>query len=313
MATTSNKHFDALAGNFTSAYKDRITQNYIIEFDAKQSSPLDVFVAGQLASPDPVPLRGEFFPGTLLLAKRFSVTPLDGTRLVWMCAVVYETPEPGEDQDQQNTNPLLRPPILNVEYIETERVITKARNVVDLPHGNGFGGSRAASTEGPIVNAAGKRPDEPVVDTDRNAVLTIQRNYSTLSQIVALNQKSTAATSPGFKGTTNSDTPDGFGARTLKYLLTDSQGLQTENDIVFWTGITRIEVKDTTDLILDNVGYEYWDDTRNESDWVRAKDGDGELVADPINLKLDGDKGGDTSTTITWRHLTDKAYASLLS
>lgn len=189
----------------------------------------------------------------------------------------------------------------NVEYIDREYVIDKARNVEALSHGDGKGGARAANTLGPIVNAAGKRPDEPLVDTERLPVLVVMANYANLSDIVTQNTT--------YLKTTNSDTVQGFAPRTLRYLLTESLGRKVENGSVYWPGVTKILVEQTTDLQIDNVGYEYWDAT--ESDWVRAVDKDGAAMGEPINLKLDGDKGGDNTTTITYRHLDAVAYASL--
>ena len=301
MATTSNKDYDSLAGTFTSTYQDTVTQRYKVKFDSAQTSPNAVLAAAQTASPDPVPLRGERPAATHLFAKQFHVAPDDESRLLWYITVTYSAPEPGEGEDQQNANPLLRPAILNVEYMETEYVVTKAKNTVELPHGDGKGNSRAADTEGPIVNAAGKRPDEPIVDTERNAVLVVSKNYAALSDIIDLNKT--------YAKSTNSDEPEGFDKRTLKYMLTESLGKQSDGGADYWPGVTRIEVKDTTDIELDNGGLMYWEGGKLKT----AVDSDGDSVSEPISLKIDGSKGGDNTTTITWRHLAEKAYAPLLS
>src|SRR5690606_8689113 len=129
----------------------------------------------------------------------------------------------------------------------------------------------------------------------------VRKNFASLADIVNRNRD--------FEDTTNSGTVQGYATRRLEYLLTESEGQRFENGIEFWPGVTSILARKTTDIQLDNVGYDYWD--TGKEDWVRVQDADGNDVADPINLKLDGDKGGDTSTTISYRYLEPKSYGSL--
>ena len=306
MATVCNLDYEGLSAKFDYRYKDTINERYTIQFDTAQTSPIAVMDTATVTSPDPIPLRGQNYPGYIMYrAKTFSIVPAANSRKLWHITVGYGALEEGEDDKQMGDNPLLRPPILNVEYMETEYVVDIARNVEELAHGDGKGGERAPFTEGPITNAAGVIPDEPIVDTERNAVLSITRNFATLGEIVDLNAD--------YKKTTNSDRAGMFEPRTLKYMLTESLGMQTENMYTFWPGTTRIEVKKTTDLVFRNVGYQYR--TSVDGSWIlkRAKTNDGDDVAEPINLKLNGDKGGDNETTITWRHLEEKPYAALIT
>jgi hypothetical protein len=293
---------------FNHDYKDEISRRYQIILDALPTSEIDVLVAGQTHGPHPLPVRRQLLStgGILLMCASIAVSPADEREDVWYADVQFSPLPEGEDEEQQNENPLARPPIFNIEYIEGEYVIDKAKNVEALSHGNGAGANRAADTLGPIVNGAGKRPDEPIVDVDRNAVLIVQRNYSSLGVIADLNE--------AFQRTTNSDTvtlgSSTIAVRRLKYLLTDSQGQQIENGVKYYPGVTRVELKKTTDLILDNVGYDVWDTTAAKV--IRHKV-DGEFPAEPINLNLDGTSGGTNTTTITYRHLTETAYASLFA
>lgn len=291
---------------FTADYKDEISRRYKIILDAVPTSEIDVLFAGQTFGPHPLPPRRELIVtgGVLLRCNSISLAPADEREDVWFADVSYGPLPDGEDAGQQIENPLERPPVFNIEYIEGEYVIEKAKNVEALSHGDGNGANRAADTLGPIVNAAGRRPDEPIVDVDRNAVLIVMRNFVSLGVIADLNED--------FQRTTNSDTitlgANSIAARRLKYLLTDSQGKQIENDVEFWPGVTRVELKKTTDLILDNVSYDYWDGSA-----IAPYKVNGERPGEPINLKLDGTDGGDNTTTITYRHLEPVAYASLFS
>ncbi len=320
MATTSNKDFASLTGTFLSTFQDSVTVSYFVEFDSPQSDPYAVFVAAQLASPDPVPLRGEFYPGLPIIARRFSVAVESETRTAWRVAVTYEPQVAGDVEQTPPANPMSWETKYDVEYIEQEYVITSAKNVEVLAHANA-GKERAANTPGPIVNAAGKSPISPLVDTERNPILVITKNYSSLSQIVNLNDT--------YMRTTNSDTPQGFSIRTMKYLLTDSLGKNSYEGTEYWEGRTRIEIKKTTDLILDNEGYVFWDPAAKDPKgaegntdgwWVPGTVWDKEekkhvQSADPVALKLDGSQAGanDQETTITWRHLDAVSYASLVS
>lgn len=281
-----------------------VVWHYLFHADSVIYDPISAVEIAQSTGPDPVPGYGAQLNGRFLFAKRFPAEMTDKHRLYWTIQANFSPPEKGEDEDQQQQpNPLLRPPVHDIQYIEQEYVVEQAKNVQELT--GGF--TRAANTLGPIVNAAFRRPDEPIVDTERNAILVIERNYATLGDIINLNET--------YQRTCNSDAVTIGGqeisARRLKYLVTRSGGKQVENDIVFYPGITEIELRKTTDLTIDNVGYEYWDD--DASKYVRAKDGDGEFAADPVNLTLGGELILTETTTITYRYLEEVAYASFFA
>lgn len=300
--------FIKVSGSATNDYQDSVSLVYQVTYDSVPTNFYNALVRAQQATGSPVPLRRSVYAGGFTSPPPYCTNlqgemQSDDHRAVWQWTATFTVPPPGEqDEEQQNENPLLRPPVFNIRYMERERVIDKAKNVEALSHGDGSGGNRAALTEGPIVNAAGKRPDEPLVDTDRLEVLVIEKNYASLAQIVTRNRT--------YKATTNSDTVQGYSARELRYLMTESIGKQFENGIEFWPGVTEI-LAGETDLTLDNVGYEYWDAA--ESNWKRAVDVDNEFMAEPINLKLDGDQGGTNATTITYRYLEEVSYASLFT
>lgn len=297
-----------VSGNESMDSQDSVTLTYQAFYDG--TIPSNFYTALARARAAGLPARRTIYssPSAILVASRFSASLAfnQSERRVVQWTVEFTPPPVSEGQNptvSQIENPLARPPVFNVEYMDIERVLEKAKNVEELSHGDGKGGNRAAGVEGPIVNAAGKRPDEPIVVTKRHEVLIIKKNFATLAEIVNLNRD--------YAGTTNSGTVQGYSARQLEYQLTESEGQRYENGIEFWPGITTILAKDTTDLQLDNVGYDYWDTDKN--DWVRVKDAEGNDVAEPINLKLDGGKGGDNTTTITYRYLEPKSYGPLFT
>ncbi len=304
MAVTSV--LKSITGSIQADFFDTVTHVYLVTYDAVPTDFYAAFDAAKSASGSPVPARGAQLSGSSGMYAG-TITPTQTpVRTLWEWTVTYSRPQPEDLSNLTSgytSNPLLMPPIYNIDYMDREYVIEKATNVEALSHGDGKGGNRAADTLGPIVNAAGKRPDEPLMDTERLEVLVIRRNYASLAAIVSLNRT--------YKRTTNSDTVQGYAARELRYLLTRSEGVQNLNGIEYWPATTAILAEDTTDLTLDNVGYEYWDAA--DADWKRAVDANGDAMAEPINLKLDGDEAGDNTTTITYRHLTAVAYASLFS
>lgn len=302
MADTST--LIGVQGTEQSASKDSVTQTYRVIYDSVPTNFYTALTRGRAATGTPLPARRSLYasPSAILFADTFSsgISFDAENRAVWDWTVGFVVPEPGELEVYEYDNPLDRPPVYNVQYMDIEEVIDKAKNVEALSKGDGNGGNRAADTEGPIVNAAGIRPDEPIMRTKRLEVLVITKNYPTLASIVTRNRT--------YKQTTNSDTLEGYGARELRYLLTESQGVQYENGIEFWPGMTTILAEDTTDITLDNVGYQHWDG----ADLKRALDADNNPTAEPINLTLAGASGGTLSTTITYRDLEPTAYAGLI-
>lgn len=288
---------------------DSVTLNYEVHYDSAPTNFYTALAQARAASGDPVPARRSLYssPSAILVATTFAASidwKADKRAKLWKWAVTFSPPPQGEGGNgevSQIENPLERPPVFNIEYQDIEKVLESAKNVEALSHGDGKGANRAANTDGPIVNAAGKRPDEPIVITKRQPVITIAKNFASLDDIDDLNLE--------FEETTNDGPIGRWGIRQLEFQLAASQGQQFENGIEFWPGVISILAKKTTDLILDNVGYDYWDNVAG--DWVRVVDAEGQPVAEPINLKLDGDKGGDNSTTITYRYLEETDYGPL--
>jgi hypothetical protein len=277
-----------------------IALEYELITDSVILDPLDALAIARGLG---VPQYGAQWSNAYWFAQDFSMDRIDGNRAHWDITVTFSPPPEGEDDEQQNENPLARPAVYDIQYIEQEYVIEEARNVEAF--GTVF--TRAPDTLGPIVNACYRRPDEPIVDTERNGVIVIEKNVPTLGAVMALNNT--------YARTCNSDTctvgGQSIDPRRLKFLCARSGGRQQEGDIVYYPAIIEIEIKKTTDKILDNVGYEYWND--DADDFERAKDKDGEFVGDPVNLNLDGTLNESDPTTISYRYLTEVAYSGFFS
>ena len=327
---SSNKMYDSLSATYTHDFKDTIVEKYIVEFNAPVEDPDLVILSATLVGPDQVPVRNSVYDSALVVlnerryVKSHQVQPMDGTRKVWIVTVNYGIHDSSEHNP--SVSPLNRPPVFNIEFTQADYVVRSAKNALAFPHGSGKedGSERKINEEGPITNTAGVTPDSPIIDTEQNAVLVVKRNYPNLGAIASINAE--------YSRTTNStDTVQGFKKHTLKYLLTESEGQRVENDELFFPGVTRIEVMETTDLILDNVGYRYWDpDAKVKGDpdaeppiadstgayrrttYLKGPD-KGEITLEPAPLKLDGSMNGDPWYTIKYYHLKEKNYASLLT
>ena len=295
---------ERISANLTDNYQDTVTEVYRCIYDSVQSNIYAALMTAQQTGPNPVPTRSALYTGASnIFARTISPTFESASREAILWSVTYSPPDKGEDEQQQSENPLLRPAKYNVEYIDTERKIEKARNVQALSHAGADGANRPADTEGKILNAAGVPPDVPRMHTTRHPVLVVERNYSQLKNIVDQNES--------YLESTNSDAILDFGVRTLKFLVTESLGKHVENEIEFWPGVTRVEVMKTTDLVLNNVGMQYWDTDKTKLVPIPVGEKN-DPTTEPLNLTLAGGKGGDESTTITWRYLEEKSYATLL-
>lgn len=264
------------------------------------TNPLVAMEMANALGPDPLPARRAFLGNSFLMATSTQCQRTSENRNVWIFTVSFAPPPDGEEQ--QIENPLLRPPVYNLSYIEEEYVVREARNVEQL----GYIWIRSPNTLGPIVNAALIRPDEPIVATRRKGVIQIEKNFANLGSIMDFNE--------AFFGTTNSDSvtigSKTFGPRRLKFEVAQSGGKQKENGIAFYPALIEISIHDTTDIVIDNVGYHYYDEDLKK----RFLDDDKNETAEPMNLNLDASAGDeDSPTQITYRYLEEMAYAGFFS
>lgn len=283
-------------------FKDSVAFVYQADLGEVIENPLLALAMAQSLGPSPVPDRRANLPGTFLFCNSINGQRTKEHRNVWNFTATFGPPPEGQDEEQQDENPLLRPPVYNISYIEEEYVVREARNVEEL----GLIWIRSANTLGPIVNAALIRPDEPIVATRRKGVIQIEKNFANLGSIMDFNE--------AFFETTNSDSvvigSKTFAARRLKFEVAQSGGKQVENEITFYPAMIEISIHDTTDLIVDNVGYQYYD----EDELKRFVDQEGNDTAEPQNLNLDASAAdADSPTQITYRYLDEVAYAGFFS
>lgn len=308
---------------------DSIIKRYLLQLDTPTEDPYEALSIGQFtATGDRIPVRGEIIAGTNAYAKDFSFQQSDTNKLVWEWTVNFVTPEPGQNSTEQAIqHPLFRPPEYDVEWVEYDEVLTQAYNIDDLPRGRGEGGNRPKDTLGPIVNSAGQEPIEPPMDFDRDAVLVIYRNVPDLGEALGVYAN--------YKKTTNSDTvtlgTTNISKRRMRYLFTESLGLRTENNISYYRIVTKIRIQDTTDKMINNVGYNHWtvDIGGSGEEELRrytvvdaeateeARKGDPTAPpvkvpsSEPTYLSIDGDLAGEPQT-IGYYHLRETPYNSLI-
>jgi hypothetical protein len=216
-------------------------------------------------------------------------------------------------------NPLLWPVIYDVDFIEEQVPLDKARVVESLSH---IG--RAAGSLGPVINAAGVEFTEAALTTIWYPILIAKKNYSTLDEIVALNL--------AYQGTTNSDTYFGAATRKAKFLSTASGGRQQVNGTVYYPGTTRIWFKDATwdrgilnngwshlvksggNYKLDSAGKPKLFKNKVHDDPNAAAETDPDQdCSEPLNMALDGtlQPSDVAGLYLNYRDLNEVSYAGI--
>ena len=300
-------------------FKETIPATWVTRFDAADGlimkfNPVRALDAMHSVTPvtnkiDRMPARGEVFDvlwAPHLFAKTFDVQPKDDKGELWETVVNYGVADDGNEQNTQEINPLFRQPVFDLEYIEETYEIKEAENVEALPHAGKNGANRPEGTLGPIVNAAGTPPDTPLGDVERTAVLTVSRNFPDLTFIATLNTIFQRTTNNGVVYPQGS--AQGFAKETLQYMVTDSQGRRKDGTFPpYYPGVTRIKIRKTTQYLINNYGYRYWDSEKGEIVEDETKD-----VRDPVNLNMSGEKD-ETPTVVKYRHLKLLDYDILVT
>jgi hypothetical protein len=268
------------------------------------------------------PKPGDFWPtrpGYGWYADKFQFEAQDEAFTIWHCTVSYNPLKPGEpNTDGVNDDPLLYPPTYWLEFIEFEEPITQARNVEEIGNDTKKG-KREALTLGPVVNGALQEFEEPLMKTTRQTVLCMQRNYPSLDEILDIDDR--------FSDTCNSDAVYGREARQLEYIGIESGGVQTSNEIDYYSGVVRVKVTKSTDREILNLGWRYWSilrgDALNPDEKVESifkvdeLDDDGKKTGEkipapePSFLNLRGGKSTEP-TSLHYRYLREVPYSGLL-
>ena len=283
--------------------QERIVERYEVHYEGSPVTLVSSAYTRALAVG--LPTRTTRYQGTSLYFDSAVPTISESNRNVWYWDVTWTPLPTGTSADTFNENPLLRPPVFDLQRRETDFPIVVGRNVEQLDRADG-GSQRAADTLGRIVNAAGEQPDEQPLDTVSNPVIIIHRNFSSLAEINSLNLT--------YQLSTNSVPVSGWSVRRLKFLAAESLGRREENNVTYYPCEIRIEVMPTTELRIDNVGFNHWKNDKLTRATVSDDNGNVADSASPINLNLDGTEGSDDSpTSIGWRYLNELDYNDLFN
>lgn len=285
---------------------DSLVEVWQVKYDSQPATARLALLRAEAAG---LPKQNDIYTGTSLYFAGSEGRPTDETRKVFIFTVSWEPLPGGSGPGSSDPNPLLRPAEYDLQRRETDFPILFGYNVEELARADG-GSTRSALTYGRIVNGAGEQPDEQPLDTISNPVFIIKKNYATLGEIAAINND--------YQLTTNDAGIQGIDAERMKFLACESLGRQEENGIVYYPGVTSIEVMKTTRLALDNTGFNCWKDGGSGYKLTRAmvtddSDEDNRVpAASPINLNLDGTEGSDDSpNSINWIYLEKVDYSPL--
>lgn len=297
-----------VTGTLSDVYSnDRIQETYQVELTTGERSPLVVEALANAGGTNPLPIRGTLYGpdiGYGLYARRFDFRIVE-PHTVWQFQVSYEPLQAGEQNPQQNSDPLNQAPEITIEYVEYEQVIAEAYNVED--HGGPFNKYyRQAATWGAVTNSIGREFDEGLTDIRRDAVIVVKKNIATEAEMVSRQS--------AFAGTTNSDTWLGAAVGQLKYLSVNSTGKQNRGGTDFFEMRTRVQVfpianlpsgiRGTDRRVLNN-GWAYYD---TDSKLVKH------TGSEPINIdRATGRKKDDSAEPdiLTYRNLEPVAYTPL--
>lgn len=246
--------------------------------NSRTDGPASVLLGSQSASPNPIPRRwavynvtGELDIGSYCRKRSVSLESASASRKVWSISCEWDTPEPGQEPDRDE-DPLARPTQYRVES-ETFTVL------VDEDKDNA-----------PIVNAAGKKFDEPIEEESTRLVLVAQRNLSSLDQIIA--QMVT------YQGRVNSATYRGEAARRWLCRSIVASDIQEQNSVQFYSVTYRLALRENglkwNKRIL-NQGFAHYDQPASDPNRkvIDATDDHQQKVSEPILLAADGTRLAD--------------------
>jgi hypothetical protein len=311
---------DGHKASFSSNGDHKITGKYLILLDSIVDDPYAVKAYAQTAPIGPkLPLDREQYGDTDLYVDNIEITMHEKRRDAWWADVNWQRPP--RDQQFFGLHPLMRPPTYKIDFIEEQKAVENAYNLeaFEAP-----GHERPIGTWGPITNTALQETIDPLLQSKWNGVLTINFALPDVLSILALNKK--------FQNTTNSDTIYGFGERQLEYQVTQSGDQEKEDSISYFNCQTSIEIKETTDRYVNNVGWKevvvlrepvprYVGDPYDPSDnlpgipgeygLVNVTDGENKQATEPQFLTMEGKRSAQP-VSIGYRYLRATPYYSLI-
>lgn len=312
IVTECELDLESYGGTMNATFKDDISEVYNVKLNtASRDIPL-ILSECALVNPLEFPLRGGAWkvrPAYGLFAHTFKFDRDAKVRTRYKIGVEYGPVPPGQPNvDGSGDNPLQYPATYSLDYLEYEEAIAEARNVEPIG-AESEGGVRAALTLGEVVNGALQEFDEGIYDTQRDAVLNIFKNVSTLDEIVAFNVN--------YGRTTNSNNFFGAGPRRAKFLGAESGSIQIANGYSFYGMVIRVQIKKTTDVAINNTGWHWWWNDKGTKRLTKFKvlDQDTQEMEDasePGFLRRDGASSQGVPTTLHYRYLEEVSYTGLM-
>ena len=160
-----------------------------------------------------------------------------------------------------------------------------------------------------LVNSAGQDFEETPTKDRYYTVYVAQKNFATLEEIVEINDT--------FDDTCSSDTVLGRPAQTMRFIGCEISQPIIEAGITYYQGTFRLAYKkEGWKTPLWNRGWAYWDRPKtNAGARLVSKDGNGQPLAAPVRLALDGTLLAQNQADTATEYLLYKpvAYASLVA
>ena len=265
MSVTESKMI-AVRGTFTEGGKQDFTIRYRLKTNALQS-PIETWVQGLTASPNPLPDINDAFPGSArAFCKSVAIDHEHEARpTIWLATASFG--ELGADQDNSNEdpyqpdNPLDRDTVWRVDWETIQEVVSEDNQ------------GQA------IVNSAGQPFNESIYEDRRMPVLVARKNYADWAEILDIGAE--------YDRSINSTTFQGFEAQKVKWGGVVCSDPQWENGVKFYEAAFRFVVnsKKWFRNILDR-GIVYLDG----GELKNFRDADGQVIGDPQLLDGSGGK-----------------------
>ena len=278
------------------------TGRYRLKLGSPTSDAAVALAAGRAATPNPIPIRLAAYPSDdSAYAQRFHGRRLrddNQANEYWDFHVTWSPLPPGSKSGDSNATPTARPTHLRLEYQETQEELREAYNVDALTN-------RAAGTLGTIVNGALQTAPQKIYVPKRVPILVATKNFATQDSVDALNRT--------YENTVNNGLFYGRAAHYAKFLSADVTEEIRENTFVYYQATIRIALGYSPWYYeIDNVGFQTWTGANCTGFIINAFDDNGQPVAEPIKLELNGQRRGNSDTMLKVRYRPAEAnYASI--
>ena len=265
MSVTESKMI-AVRGTFTEGGSQDFTIKYRVHTDTLQS-PIQTWVDGLTASPNPLPNINDAFPGSArAFCKSVSIDPeQDARKTTWIVTASFGKLQEDQDNTQEDPNlpdnPLDRNTVWRVDWETIQELVTEDKD------------GEA------IVNSAGQPFNEALFEDRRLPVMVGRKNYATESEIMEIGTE--------YDRSVNSAVYREQAVRTVKFDGVACSDPQWENGVKYYEAVYRFTVRtETWDRKILDRGIAYLDG----GELKNVRDDDGQIVGDPFLLDGSGGK-----------------------